>query len=131
MRVDLTTREEQGWFDIRDGAKVHLRLLSETDIAEMRAACITVVPEYPLLDGKYQRFEAQKFDGALFERMRVERTILGWSGVQDANGVDVPVTAENKLLLVHLVPDFAKAVDAGLKALKDAEAARLEAREKN
>lgn len=136
MIVDLEEKTEEGWFDLRDGGRVHLRLMSSTDVKEMRKACFTTVAEYPLLEdeaGKasYKRFEARRFDEDLWEEMRWDRCVLGWENVFDRNMTPVPVTKENKYLLMSKVPEFIKSVEDGMKALKDAEQARIEEEIKN
>lgn len=131
MIVDLEDREERGTFDLEGGGKVHLRLLSATDLRDIRKACTTVKAEYPLLDGEYRRFESHEFNADLFDEMRFDRCITGWDDVFDRNKTPVPVTKENKVLLMRIVPKFSKAVNKGLKALQKAERERVEAAEKN
>ncbi len=131
MIVDLEDKEEKGTFELKGGGKVHLRLLSGADLKDMRKATMTTAVEYPLLDGKYQRFEAPKFDGELFESMKWDRVITGWDLLFDRNEKAIPVTPENKVLLIEKVPEFAEAVNAGLAFLKEAEKVRAEQAEKN
>lgn len=131
MIVDLEDKEEAGSFEIKGGGKVHLRLLGSKDLKEMKAACFTNVVEYPLLDGKYQRFEARKFDEDLWEEMRWDKGIIGWDSIFDRNGQAIPVTKENKLLLIQKVTDFRDAVEAGFKLLREADKQKAEGQEKN
>ena len=131
MIVDLEEREEKATFDLKGGGKLHLRLLSADDIKSMRKACMKKVVEYPLLDGKYQRFEDQDFDGDLWQEMLSDLTIIGWDDLFDRNEKAIPVTKENKLLLMTRVPEFTEAYMAGMKVLKDAESARQGQSEKN
>ncbi len=131
MNVDLEDKEEKGSFELKGGGKVHLRLLSGADLKAMRKACMTTAVEYPLLDGKYQRFEVPKFDGELFESMKWDRVITGWDLLFDRNQTPIPVTPENKVLLMEKVPEFAETVNAGLASLKEAEKTRVEQDEKN
>lgn len=131
MIVDLEKKEQTGSFELAGGGKVHLRLLTTQDIKEMQAACIKKETEYPKIDGAYQRFVAEQFDGEKFLEMRFDRNIVGWDGIFDKNKKPVPVTKENKFLLMTLSPSFAKAVDDGLAALKKAERERVEETEKN
>lgn len=131
MIVDLEEREEKATFDLKGGGKLHLRLLSADDIKAMRKACMKKVVEYPLLDGKYQRFENQDFDSDLWQEMLFDLTITGWDDLFDRNEKAIPVTKENKLLLMTRVPEFTEAYMAGMKALKDAESARQGQSEKN
>jgi hypothetical protein len=136
MIVDLEKKEERGSFDLRDGGKVHLRLLTSKDMKEIRAATVKTVIEYPLLkgpDGKetYQRFEAQRFDADLFEEMKWDRAITGWDDIYDCNQKPILVTKENKTLLMSMVSEFIVAVNDGLKALQETEKARNETESKN
>ena len=131
MIVDLEEKEESGSFELKGGGKVHLRLMSRKDIKEIRDATTTVVSEYPLLDGKYQRFETEKVDVELLMEMRLDRNITRWDDLFDKNGNPIPVTKENKVLLMVMVPEFRTAVDDGLVALKKAEADRVEQVSKN
>ncbi len=131
MIVDLEEKEESGWFDLRDGGRVNLRLLSIADFREIRKATSKAKAEYPLLDGKYQRFEAVDFDADLFNEMRLDRNIIGWEKLFDRNEKEIPVTKGNKVLLMERSTEFRDAVENGLKALQEAEKARSEAAEKN
>lgn len=131
MIVDLNEKTESGWFDLEGGGRVHLRLLDITDIRDMRKACLKTVPEYPKLDGKYQRFEGQEFDNDLWNEMLWDRTIIGWEGIFDRDELPIPVTKEHKVLLMMRVSEFVKVYEEGIKALKAAEEARAEAAEKN
>ena len=131
MIVDLDEKTESGWFDLEGGGRVHLRLLDITDIRDMRKACLKTVPEYPKLDGKYQRFEGQEFDGDLWNEMLWDRTIIGWEGIFDRDERPIPVTKEHKVLLMMRVSEFVRAYEEGIKALKAADEARVEASEKN
>ena len=131
MIVDLNEKTESGWFDLEGGGRVHLRLLDITDIRDMRKACLKTVPEYPKIDGKYQRFEGQEFDGDLWNEMLWDRTIIGWEGIFDRDERPIPVTKEHKVLLMMRVPEFVRVYEEGIKALKAAEEVRAEAAEKN
>jgi len=135
MIVDLEEKTESGSFEIKGGGKVHLRLLSSADIRDMKKASLTDVVEYPLLgegDKKtYHRFESQKFDSDVFNKMIWDRGITGWDGISDKNKNPIPVTAENKELLMLRSQDFREAVEKGQAALKKAEEERAEAEIKN
>jgi len=131
MIVDLNEKTESGWFDLEGGGRVHLRLLDITDIRDMRKTCLKTVPEYPKLDGKYQRFEGQEFDNDLWNEMLWDRTIIGWEGIFDRDERPIPVTKEHKVLLMMRVSEFVRVYEEGIKALKAAEEVRAEAAEKN
>jgi hypothetical protein len=130
MNVDLQDKEERGSFDLKGGGKVHLRLRNEQDEKEIRAACITPVVEYPFLDGKYQRFETEKTDTDLLLSMCWDKNITGWEGILE-DKKPVPVTKENKALLMRKSADFRDAVTNGLEALREASKAKAEQAEKN
>lgn len=136
MIVDLEEKTEDGWFDLRDGGRVHLRLMSSDDVREMRKACFATVTEYPLLEGddgvkRHQRFEGKRFDEDLWDEMRWDLCIIGWENICDRNQAPVPVSKENKVLLMSRVPEFFMAVEEGMKALKEAEKAKSEDARKN
>ena len=60
-----------------------------------------------------------------------DRGITGWDGISDKNKNPIPVTAENKELLMLRSQDFREAVEKGQAALKKAEEERAEAEIKN
>jgi hypothetical protein len=84
-----------------------------------------------LLGGKYQRFEVQNFDEDAFDTHTWDKIIVGWEKIFDRAENPVAVTTDNKALLMRHVPEFAEAVNVGLKSLKDTEEARAEAERKN
>jgi hypothetical protein len=131
MIVDLEERIDSGTFELKGGGKVHLKLLSAQDLKDMRRECNTKKVEYPLLDGQYRRFESVDTDSDKWVEMLYDRTITGWDDLYDRNGKPVPVTAENKLLLINKVPAFLEAYEAGMKVLKAEADGRAEASEKN
>jgi hypothetical protein len=135
MIVDLESKTESGTFELKGGGKVHLRLISVTDMREIREACVKKMVEYPLLgegaDRKYHRFETADSDPELFNEMLWDRGITGWDDIYDRNEQPVPVNKENKILLMTRVPAFHEAVENGFKALKEAEAAKADTLQKN
>jgi hypothetical protein len=132
MIVDLEEREtENGWFDLPGGGRVHLRLLSRDELHGIRKKTLAVVPEYPLIEGEYRRFEGREFNEELFDELWWDKSIVEWKDILDKNGAPIPVSAENKALLMRRVSGFVEAVDAGLKELKQAEKEKSEASIKN
>ena len=141
MEVDLKKKEtESGWFDIKGGGRVHVRLLSVDDIAAMRKACFTRVVEYPLLkDPKtgredYRQFESEKFDVDLWEEMKNDLAIIGWDAMVNKETKKlIEITKDNKNLLMFpgVCPQFREAVEKGMASLKEAEKAKAEAVIKN
>jgi len=140
MIVDLKRKPtESGSFELKGGGKVHLRLLDGEDIKELKKSCMTEVPEYPLLknpeNGKeeYRRFEAPKFDSDLWDEMMWDKAITGWDDLFDGSEKPIPVTKENKVLLMtsSKAKEFQDAVNKGLESLQAQDKARSEAAEKN
>jgi len=141
MIVDIKEKVESGWFELKGGGRLQLRLLSGKDIKEMRIACLRQEPEYPYLydvvdgevqkTGKYVRFEGTKLDNDLWDRMQWDRNIVSWEGLFDKNEKPIPVTTDMKVLLMTVAPEFVEAYDEGLKALKEAEAKKQEDEAKN
>lgn len=137
MIVNLVDKDVTGSFELKGGGKVHLRLRNEQDEKEIRAACYVTVAEYPLLkdpvDGKekYQRFESEKVNIELLFEMSWDKNIVGWEDLFDKNEKPIPVTKENKILLMKLVPEFREAVTEGLNALKEMEQKKAEELPKN
>ncbi len=140
MIIDLEEKAtESGTFELKGGGKVHLRLLSGDDLKEIYKATFAMVPEYVLLKDpatgkeKYQRFEGQKFNSDLFDAMKWDKAITGWDDLFDKNSTPIPVTKENKVLLMTSgkAPEFVTAVEDGLKALQEIDKARAEAVSKN
>lgn len=140
MIVDLTEKEEKGSFELKGGGKVHLRLRNDKDEKEINAATLTEVVEYPLLKdlsdptGKrenYVRFPSEKRDTNLYIEMSWDKNITGWDDLFDCNKKPIPVTKENKILLMRMVPEFGEAVIAGMKILKENEKKKQEELPKN
>jgi CTP synthase (UTP-ammonia lyase) len=63
--------------------------------------------------------------------MRYDRTITAWGDIFDKNEKPIPCTKEMKVALMTKVPEFIEAYTNGMKALKDAEEARVKEQEKN
>lgn len=141
MIVDLTEKTENGTFDLRGGGTLSLRLLNARDMKEMNESCIKRVSEYPYLpvmkDGEptgvsqYVRFERQEINQDLWNDMLYDRTITGWTGITGPDDKAIECKKENKVRMMMFSPDFREAYDTGMKALKEAEASRREAEQKN
>ena len=135
MIIDFEEKEVKGTFELKGGGKVHLRLLNADDFKAIRKACVKKRAEYPLVgEGKaarYQRFEYEDFDAEKFAAMVNDRNITGWDDLYDRNEKPIPVTPENKTLLMERVAEFKEAVTEGNKALQEKEKAEAKAAEKN
>jgi hypothetical protein len=150
MIVDIESKEEKpvtGTFELPGGGKVHLKLLSARDMKEIRKACIKtrdtypwlpIDPDHPEKGSGYRHFESPDFNGELFAEMSHDRNITGWEDLFDGKENPIPVTKENKVLLMskkddgeRLAPEFVETVQAGNKALAEEEKKGAEAAEKN
>jgi len=144
MEVELSKDETvDGWFDIKGGGRVHVKLLTPEEMREIRKACFSTKVEYPYLDvdpekpekGKaYKRFEAEVFDAEKMLDMVNEMSIIGWDTMVDKKTkAAIDVTPENKKLLMYpgVCPSFVEAVDGARKALKAAFEEAAKSEEKN
>ena len=96
-----------------------------------RGKSVKVVPEYQKLDGKWERFEVEKKDDDLQNRLFWDAVIVAWENLQDGKGREIPCTAENKTLLMLTQPVFSKFIGECVEVLTKDDAARAEASEKN
>ena len=110
---------------------MEFRLLSAEDLKAITAACIKKGVEYPKLEGQFRRFETVETDFDLWNEMMWDLSIVGWEGLYDAQEREIPVTKENKCLLMTRVQAFAELHEKSMAALKAAIDARAEALEKN
>lgn len=130
-KFDISGKTEQGWFDVEGGGRVEFRLLSADELKEITKACVKKGVEYPRLDGQFRRFETVDIDNDLFNEMIWDRSIVGWEGLFDAQEREIPVTRENKCLLMTRIQAFADLHERAMKTLKEATDERAEASEKN
>ena len=131
MIIDLAKPTQAGTFELPGGGTVSLRLLSADDLKAIRKECSRTVVDYPLLGGQYRRFEHTEFDSDKWDILHWDRAITGWTDLFDKNGQPIPVTSENKVLLMERVAVFQKAVNDGLEALRKADAEATEEAAKN
>lgn len=132
MIVDVTDTEQSGSFELPGGGTLELRLLSVADLKQLRDTCVKITPEYPKLDdGQYHRFEGLQWDKDLWDALAWDLTIKSWSKLFDRDGNEIPVTRDNKVLLMTRSAQFRQAYDDGMKALKEAEKEALKEQEKN
>ena len=130
-KFDISGKTEQAWFDVEGGGRVEFRLLSSDELKEITNACIKKSVEYPKLEGQFRRFETVETDWDLWHEMVWDRSIVGWEGLYDVNEREIPVTKENKCLLMTRVQAFAELHEKSMAALKTAIEERAEASEKN
>lgn len=119
------------WFPMEGGGRVQLRALSPENWREIRKQTVTKVPDYAKLDGKWERFEAEKVDEDLQNELFWDKLIVSWEGLLDAKGREIPCTKENKALLMLTQTVFSRFIAGCIDALTKDDKARAEASEKN
>ena len=119
------------WFDMDGGGRVQLKPLATEEWKAIRAQSVKTVSEYQKLDGKWERFEVEKKDDDLQNRLFWDAVIVAWDNLFDGNGNEIPCTPENKTVLMLTQPKFSRFIGECVEALTKDETARAEASEKN
>jgi hypothetical protein len=119
------------WFDMEGGGRVQLRAIGAEGWRAIRAQSVKVLPEYRKLDGKWERFEVEKKDDDLQNKLFWDAVIVAWENLYDGKGQAIPCTAENKTLLMLTQPKFSRFIGECVDVLTKDESARAEASEKN
>ena len=119
------------WFDMEGGGRVQLKTLSAEGWKSIRDQSVKVVPEYRKLDGKWERFEVEKKDDDLQNRLFWDAVIVSWENLQNGKGQDIPCTPENKMLLMLTQHKFSRFVNECTDTLTKDESTRAAASEKN
>lgn len=130
----IDTEESTGaWFDLPGGGRIQMRTLSGNDWMEIRKATVRMgPPEYPNLDGKYQRFQPEITDTDLQLELRWDMTIVAWEGILDKAGKPIPCTREWKTKLMLLDnPIFRDFVLEKIKVMQTADDELKSVAEKN
>jgi hypothetical protein len=131
MTVFYLDEKPATWFDMEGGGKVQLRSLTAEGWKAIRGQSVKVLPEYRKLDGKWERFEVEKKDDELQNKLFWDAIIVGWENLYDGKGQEIPCTAENKTLLMLTQPKFSRFISECVEVLTKDESARAEASEKN
>ena len=119
------------WFDMEGGGRVQLKTLTAQDWKVIREQSVKIEPEYRKLDGKWERFEVNKKDDDLQDKLFWDAVILAWENLIDGKGQAIPCTSDTKVLLMMTQPKFSKFVGECVETLTKDETARAEASEKN
>lgn len=127
MQFDLDDLNPGTWFDLPEGGRICLRTLSAEQAAVIQKAAIKKKVEYK----KGQRFEFDTVDDDKLGEMSYDMTILGWEGIESADGKEISCTPEMKFKLMQKSPKFAKTVRVFMEKLAEAEQAEAEAEETN
>ena len=117
MIFDLENLNPGTWFDLPDGGRICLRILSlETALSISEAG---------------QRFEVEDVNENKNLELTWDNIILEWEGIKTADGKPLPCTAEMKAKLMRGSPSFAKIVRDNLNHLNELEGTREEIERKN
>lgn len=131
MRIDLTNLNPSASFpfDYNDpeAGNIELRVASAGLLENLRKKHVKTVAEFR----RGQRFEKQITNHDGYELDFWDYCIVGWTGLTDVNGEDIPCTAENKALLMSGSPQFAEIVRERMERLQEENAKRAEDAEKN
>jgi len=127
------TEKPGSWFEMEGGGRVQLKTISTDEWREIQKATVKKgPPEYPKLDDKYQRFQADIVDGDLQMEMIWDKTILAWENLMDKGGEPIPCTKEFKVkLMLMKSPAFRDFYLEKMKAIDQAEAEQELVTEKN
>jgi len=118
--------EPTAWFNMEEGGRVQLCLISSDTYDEIRKQATKSKVEYAKVDGKPERFEVNKVDPDLFSKLFWGKVIVSFEGLLDKHKNPISCTDEHKALLATRSEEFALFVQEGLKKLKEDEAKRLE-----
>jgi len=134
MTVFNIDEDKQGaWFDMEGGGRVQLRTLTFDDWDEIKKQTVRKgLPEYPKLDGKYQRFQPEIVNDSLQIEMIWDKTILAWESLFDRNKQPIPCTREMKRALMLMRDDsFRNFYQEKMNILLEVDKEQAEASEKN
>jgi hypothetical protein len=125
--------EEAGaWFEMDGGGRVQIRLISPETMKSIRKQSVKRRVEFKKVDGTPARFEHEEIDEDLQSELFWDDCIVGWQGLMDAKGREIPCTKENKLLLMNLRSGmFRTFVVSAINRLSDETAKQAAVSEKN
>lgn len=131
MTVFDLEKHPGAWFDMEGGGRVQLRALDPADWKVIHSQSVKRVAEYQKLDGKWERFEVEKKDDDLQNRLFWDAVIIAWENLYDGKGAEIPCTSENKILLMTTQRRFSKFIGECVEIMNRDASARAEASEKN
>jgi hypothetical protein len=131
MRFDLNELNPGAWFDVVEGkpeeGRICLRVANGEAIDDIRAQTIKKKVEYR----RGQRFETEEVNDKLYSELLWDYTIVGWEGIADAEGKEIPCTRANKSKLMRGSLVFQRIVADNLDKLNEDLIKQQEAEEKN
>jgi hypothetical protein len=116
---------------LKGEGKLHLRIPPDSEVEAIRKAATKTVVEYPLIGGKYHHVDNEVFDDKKWWKDILDVSITGWDDLFDKNEKPIPVTAENKVLLMNKVLEVIEAYATGMGILRKTKAEKIKAAEKN
>lgn len=135
-------KEPTAWFEIGNGGRVQLCILSPETYREIAKRSVKKSVEYARVDGKAERFEVVEEDQEAFARNFWDAVILSWEGMpplKDGNVLEC--NANNKLAMIEygkIVDEsageevkFSDFIQSSLEQFRADEQAREEAARKN
>jgi hypothetical protein len=131
MIVDLN--EKPGvWFDLKEGGRVKLRVLTADDWKNIRKVTVKKVPFIAMVENRNQVFNQEVTDEDKQMEMIHDLSIVDWEGFVDKNQEPIPCTSDNKSKFMLLEsPFFRDFVAEKLKMLRDADEGNSEEVRKN
>lgn len=81
------------WVEYEEGVEFQLRPLDKKAFRKMRK---TATPNKPVRGSRRKQTVADTIDDEAFDHALFDYIILGWKGVVDKRGKDLPCTPENK-----------------------------------
>lgn len=130
---DLEEDRQGSWFDFPGGGKIQIRKLGYSDWEQITKETTTKgPPEYPKLEGKYQRFQPDVVDENLQLDLIWDKTILAWEGLFDKNNKPIPCIREFKRTLMLMKdPSFRDFYNEKMKIILEVDKEQEAASEKN
>ena len=128
MKFDLEDLNPGTWFDFPDGeGRICIRSLSSEDADAITRATSKKEAEY--VEGT--RYEYDVVDDDKLSDMTWDSCIVGWEGLMDSDGKDIPCTPDMKKKLMRGSPTFSRIVRRFLDKLRKAETSFKEKERKN
>lgn len=124
-------QDTNAWFEIDGGGQVHLQILSQEIIKEIRSQVVKKKIDFRRIDGKAERIVYDDINEDLQNELFWDRIILGWKDLYDSNGIPIECTRQNKVLLMNKSQKFLNFIMENLGKLKDLDTQRIEDIEKN
>lgn len=125
------TEGEGRWFDLDNGAKIKLRIMTADINKEIRKKTVKKKVDFKKVDGVAARFPYEEIDEDLQNELFWDYVIVDWENFFDKNRKPIPCTKENKLLLIAKSTRFVGLLNEHLNQLVEYEQEAAEEEEKN